>query len=229
LALKREREGKAPFAPHIHRLFNKYGIEGGMRMLVSAASLKPMRILAQTLLYREMFTLAKQQPALLGEIVYLDSQQIGQYETKETPLLIEKIPGGTRSSCWISRKIDYTNGRLEFARGNFKNIGELKSHLTIFDAIKDDSEILGVLSNIDEFFKENCSLSWLDTFEAASAAVLSRLNPKATDPDPLKKFYAELKKEATEVVDEMRTLISTKQSQNTSAGTAAAADDDREY
>ncbi|HZG54645.1 MAG TPA: hypothetical protein VEZ40_21260, partial [Pyrinomonadaceae bacterium] len=210
---KERQEKKSAFAPHIHRLFNLYGVADGMRMLVQPKSEDLKKLFVTMLLYREMFEAAKEarQDDLLREIFYLDERFAGNRQTCHSPLIIQAGVNSGKEAL-VCETLKRANGKLLLERSSFVNVaGDVKYHSDILAGLAGKPQLVASLQEVDDFFRDNCSRSWLQLVEDSHGKLADKLNPKSSWPTETKEFYMDLRNHLEDIFAPLKNLVSGKQ------------------
>lgn len=181
---KRNNGNQIFFSPHIHNLFNKLGVESGMRRLLNPRLNVDIYILI--LLYDRMFRIAQQNYfPLFKDIVYWNAARHGDLATQVSPL--EQTTLSDRSTeVRIVEEVKVIEGKLQFQKDKFVLVvSSFRNYKQLFDSVERDFPlILPKLQVIDDLFQQNCSREW------------------GMDGGPLQQAYAYLDAELAQPLEE---------------------------
>ncbi|HEX8148813.1 MAG TPA: tubulin-like doman-containing protein [Pyrinomonadaceae bacterium] len=205
------RQADKTFAPHIHRLFNEYGVAEGMNMLLKGSK-DPVDLFVLSLFYRELFDLAKaEHPALLEEIFYLDEELRGDRLTCHSPLIIESS-AGTGTKALVCGKINLAQSKLLLERRDFINVaGFVESHMDIYRGLVNRPQLVDVLHTVDRYFRERCSRTWLLLFDRAATQLGEKLQPDGSELETERDFYTQMGNHFVVLRRELKEVVANKQ------------------
>lgn len=200
------------FSPHIHQLFNELGVQAGMRRLLHPGV--NSEIFALTLLYKELFRIAKESFfPLFREIVYWDEELQGNLATRISP--IENDSDNGTQQLRVAEKIGFRDGKLLFEEENFGIVVQPYRNLKqLFDKLEEEHpRVFAELQKVDESFRQNCSREWasddgplVQAFDVMDNALTVRSSAKPIAEEIIN-WHAGMKNRLRDVYRELRSDI----------------------